>query len=545
MAAADAIATVSTTARGSASARPRRTSSSTRALLALDDAVEEVFGRVENGARRETKNWRSSRSGSRRRRSAARITGSSGGDRPHPPRRGTPAPTQQPDFERLFYDEAKLGVARGRRVEAAGGRGAGGARRAGGAAARRRRRRLRRRRPARRVHVRALACGRSSRRTTRPTRRRSPTGLGALPDAAAAVGDLLLFNTEHNVRRWRRDRQPRAVRRRRRRARRRRRRRGRAARRARHRARRPDARDGADRVLGVQAPARRRPLARRAVDAPQPPQRRRPRVVGAGPAVDRAVADDVTRRKASRCPRWRRPTARRCRPPTAAKERRRRSPRARARRRRRRPSAGPARAAAAAEPEKPPPPGRSRTRRAAAAASPPPPAPRGAPPPEPPPPPAAGAEAAAGGGDEGGGERSALLAAIQKGKTLKKAGERVVKERKQQRSVSVDSGNASGGDFRWRRDAADEPAAQGDRGSRKGMEEEGAEIGRQEVVRRKMPTIGERSQTMPVLDNQSRRRRRRPDLDGRRHEGRRCRRTKNNRPPSDDGDDWSDPRLIR
>ena len=118
--------------------------------------------------------------------------------------------------------------------------------------------------------------------------------------------------------------------------------------------------------------------------------------------------------------------------------------------------------------------------------------------------------------------------------------ERVVKERKQQRSVSVDSGNASGGDLMAALKERMNLRRKGISGSRKGPEEEGAAGMDAGSSLPPMPTIGERSQTMPVLPSSSRD----DDDDGPISMGggmkAALQRTASNRPPSDDGDDWSD-----
>ena len=106
MAAADAIATVSLPWLGQ---RPAETYEQLcSSLLALDDAVEEVFGRVEKRCASEGQKLQKleERIASAQER-ARRITGSSAATVVLAAAR-YPAPTQQPDFERLFYDEAKL-----------------------------------------------------------------------------------------------------------------------------------------------------------------------------------------------------------------------------------------------------------------------------------------------------------------------------------------------------------------------------------------------------------------------------------------------------
>ena len=106
MAADDAIATVSLPWLGQ---RPAETYEQLcSSLLALDDAVEEVFGRVEKRCASENQKLQKleERIASAQER-ARRITGSSAATVVLAAAR-YPAPTQQPDFERLFYDEAKL-----------------------------------------------------------------------------------------------------------------------------------------------------------------------------------------------------------------------------------------------------------------------------------------------------------------------------------------------------------------------------------------------------------------------------------------------------
>ena len=103
MAAADAIATVSLPWLGQ---RPAETYEQLcSSLLALDDAVEEVFGRVEKRCASENQKLQKleERIASAQER-ARRITGSSAATVVLAAAR-YPAPTQQPDFERLFYDE--------------------------------------------------------------------------------------------------------------------------------------------------------------------------------------------------------------------------------------------------------------------------------------------------------------------------------------------------------------------------------------------------------------------------------------------------------